>query len=494
MFKNRLQYKITVFIFVILLVIGIIGAVFMLQLQRRTAISQFEESGLTLARALHNSLEHDMLEAKREHIQDAVTRIATGVLINEVVILSNTQKVYASGECSEVGVTRDDEEIARALATGEVVSRTEKRYGQNEFCVIFPVMNKSECYTCHRSKSEVLGIIEIGLDRAPLDDQIRDQTMIMLLIGGLTFISVGGTLALILRSSVVNPLLKLIASARRIAGGNLSDRVEIQRDDEVGMMARSFNEMAEQIEQHSKTLEVSKRELEEVVLERTEELQKTVGIRGELLERLISAQEEERHRIARELHDETGQALSAIMMDLARSIDNLPGEATEAKQGLLKSRSLAAQTLTELRKLIYNLRPEVLDQLGLAPALRSYVKSRLDGKDIKVKLSFSGLDDRLPSRTEITLFRIIQEATTNIVRHSDASRVHIKVAATDTQVTAAIEDNGRGFDVEEGLKAAESWGLRGIRERIDVVGGELSINSTPGQGTRIRFQIPLEDN
>lgn len=217
-------------------------------------------------------------------------------------------------------------------------------------------------------------------------------------------------------------------------------------------------------------------------------------VRGQLLERLISAQEEERLRVARELHDEAGQALSAIMMDLARAIDELPSEAVEAKKRLLQSRSLAAQTLTELRKLIYDLRPEVLDQLGLAPALRSYVKSRLETQHIKVQFSFSGLEDRLPSRMELTLFRIIQEATTNIVRHSGASMVNIRVAVTDSRVTATIEDDGNGFDVEAALQASDSWGLRGIQERISVVEGELHIESEPGKGTRIRFQIPLEGN
>ncbi|MFC1988365.1 histidine kinase [Chloroflexota bacterium] len=294
------------------------------------------------------------------------------------------------------------------------------------------------------------------------------------------------------RLTVVKPMLRLIASTRSIAGGDFSARVEVQRDDEVGMMARSFNEMAEQVEQHAEALEVSKKELEETVEERTEQLQKTVGIRGQLLERLILAQEEERRRVARELHDEVGQALSAIMMDLARAIDSLPSEATEAKQGLLQSRALAAQTLVELRKLIYDLRPEVLDQLGLVPALRSYVKTRLDAQDINARLSFSGLENRLPSRTEITLFRIIQEATTNVVRHSGASMVNIKVSATDSRVIANIEDDGKGFDVEAAFQAPESWGLRGIRERVGAVGGQLSIKSRPGEGTRIRFQIPVE--
>ena len=181
------------------------------------------------------------------------------------------------------------------------------------------------------------------------------------------------------------------------------------------------------------------------------------------------------------------------MLDLSRAIDGLPEEATEARERLLDSRALTSQTLAELRKLIYDLRPEVLDQLGLAPALRSYVKGRLEANDIKVRFSFSGLEDRLPSRMEITVFRIVQEATTNVVRHSGSSNVNIKVAATNLEVTATIEDDGAGFDVEAAFQAPDSWGLRGIRERVGVVGGKLKIKSEPGKGTKIRFQIPLKD-
>lgn len=466
----------------------------MLYLQRQTTVAHFTESTVALAAMLRDSLERDMLLANREHVQDSVTLMALRKPVNDVTILSNQRKVYASSETSVIGEIRDDESISQVFTSGKTVTGVENRYGNKSLYVIFPVWNKPDCYSCHGSASEILGAIEIGVDSHMLDRQIQEQTLTMAVIAGVTFVIVGGVLTYVLRSAVANPMSKLAASARRIAGGDLSARVEIERDDEVGMVGRSFNEMAEQVEQHAQALEVSKKELEETVQERTRQLQETVGIRGQLLESLISAQEEERHRVARELHDEVGQALSAIMMDLARAIDGLPDEAAEAKQKLTQSRALAAQTLAELRKLIYDLRPEVLDQLGLAPALRSYVKSRLEAQDIKARLSFSGLENRLPSRMEITLFRIIQEATTNVVRHSGASMVSIKVSATDSRVEAVIQDNGQGFDVAAALQASESWGLRGIRERVNVVGGQLSIESTPGKGTRIRFQVPLEGN
>jgi signal transduction histidine kinase len=144
--------------------------------------------------------------------------------------------------------------------------------------------------------------------------------------------------------------------------------------------------------------------------------------------------------------------------------------------------------------MIYDLRPEVLDQLGLVPAMRSYVRSRLEAENVKTQLRFVGLDqERLSPEVEITLFRIVQEAVTNIIRHSGASEVDIEVVRKGSIVTATVSDDGKGFDAEAALQAPESWGLRGIRERVAVVGGELSIESGPGRGTRIRISIPVPD-
>ncbi len=488
----RLQYEITLFIFVILLVVGIAGAAVMLRFQQQAAIAQYEESAMTVAEMFRENLEHEMTEVDQGHIQEVVTRLASKDIINELVIVSAERKVFASGDVSEIGSTRYDPEIARALSSGETIIRTEKQYGRDELCVIMPVLNKPECQSCHGAEKEILGVIEVGLNRSSIDDQIRNQILIMALIGGLTFIAVGAALAFMLRSAVMNPLSKLAASASRLARGDFSARAEVERKDEVSMVARTFNDMAERVEQYASALEESKTELEQRVEERTRQVQQLAVVRGQLLERLISAQEEERRRVARELHDEAGQSLTMLMTGIGKAIDSLPDGATEASEELSHSRSLAAQTLAELRKLIYDLRPEVLDQLGLVPALRSYVKSHLDTGKIKLQLNFSGVKERLSPEVEITLFRIIQEAVTNIVRHAEASVVKIEVAAKDSMATTIIEDNGKGFNVEAAFESPESWGLRGMRERVTIVGGKLSIESRAGGGTRLKLQIPLE--
>lgn len=467
------------------------GAAVMLCLQRQATVAQFEASALTLVGSLHNSLEHDMLEADRDHIQDAVTRIAEGELINEVVIFAPDQRMYASAEPGEIGTVRDDPEIARVAATGSTITRTEKQYGEYEFCVIFPVRNRAECIPCHGKEDQYLGAIEIGLERQPLDSQLREQSLILLVIGGLSFIGVGVALSFVIRSSVLDPLSRLSASARRIADGDFSARAETARSDEVGMLASTFNEMAGRVEQHASDLESARADLERRVNERTRQVQQLAASRGKLLESLITAQEEERRRIARELHDETGQTVSTIMLELARLRDALSPEDTEAKERVTAARALAARTLRGLRQLINGLRPEVLDELGLEPAVRSYVRSRLEANGVSVKLHFSGMDERVPTEVETTAFRVIQEAVAN-TRHGGAKSVDIQLQAADGRFTVTIADDGTGFDVATAFEAPGSWGLRGMRERVSIIGGGFSIESETGKGTRLEFWIPLE--
>lgn len=222
------------------------------------------------------------------------------------------------------------------------------------------------------------------------------------------------------------------------------------------------------------------------------EAQRREQVRQQLIERIISAQEEERKRIARELHDETGQALTAIMMEVARTQEQLPEEMKEARKGMSNARSIIGETLGNLRKLISDLRPEVLDDLGLVPALRSYVKNRLNPIGIKTTFEYQGSKTRLPSQVEVLLFRVVQEAITNIVRHAQADTVDVSLEVTPSLVMAIVKDNGKGFDAKQAFYEAEAWGLRGMHERVSLLGGQLTIESTPGKGTQVYVEIPLE--
>lgn len=216
--------------------------------------------------------------------------------------------------------------------------------------------------------------------------------------------------------------------------------------------------------------------------------------RAELVKGLISAHEDERRRIARDLHDDTSQSLSVLIMRLdAMSLALAAGEDDIGYQ-LQSIRSLAKTVLENTRRLISDLRPSLLDDLGLAPAIAWYAEQRLGALGMAVHLDCDVGEARLPPAVETALFRIAQEAITNSARHSRATRVGISLCAVDRAVLLEVWDNGQGFPVTGGgspVSGQYGLGLLGIRERISILGGEVDITSAPGEGSVLVARVPL---
>ena len=218
-------------------------------------------------------------------------------------------------------------------------------------------------------------------------------------------------------------------------------------------------------------------------------------LRGQLLSSIISAQEEERKRISRELHDESGQTLIAAIMKV-ESIENLvPAKESALREKIQGVKSMIARTLEDIRRLTHDLRPMALDDLGLASAMRTYVKNRLEAIGIQVQFESKGLSAsrRLSPAIETALFRIIQEATNNIVKHADAHKVSIQLSIENETIRATIEDDGKGFEPDSVFSqgsSRQSLGLLGIKERVALLGGTFSIRSQRHQGTRMVVEIP----
>ncbi len=227
------------------------------------------------------------------------------------------------------------------------------------------------------------------------------------------------------------------------------------------------------------------------LLERLE--QRTLQLRA-LSERALNAQEEERVRIAQNLHDDTAQALSSIIIHLERLEGIVPENHQNLIERLSEIRHLASQALEDLRKIIWDLRPSILDDLGLVPAIRWYARTSLEEVRITVEFDIPSSAMRTSPTLETLLFRVTQEAVNNILRHSQAKRVIIRLQQREDQIYLEIEDNGCGFNVEQESREAVSrkqLGLLGIQERVSLIGGKVEIESTPGQGTRILINIPV---
>jgi PAS domain S-box-containing protein len=222
------------------------------------------------------------------------------------------------------------------------------------------------------------------------------------------------------------------------------------------------------------------------------ERRRVAEVRTRLLEQVISAQESEQRRLARELHDETGQSLTSLLVGLRVLEDAATLEEAVARAAEL--RRLTAQTLDEVRRLARGLRPTVLDDLGLVPALEHYAAEYAESHGIAVDVEARSLDGaRLPPAVETTLYRIVQEALTNVAKHAGARTVSIVLQRQRTWVQAIVADDGCGFDVDKALKAEASWthlGLHGMWERAALLNGSVTIESTPGEGTTVYARLP----
>lgn len=210
---------------------------------------------------------------------------------------------------------------------------------------------------------------------------------------------------------------------------------------------------------------------------------------------IINAQEEERKRVARELHDETSQVLTSLLISLAVLEETITSP--EARDRIAETRQLAHQTLRAIRSISIDLRPSALDDLGLLPALRWYIKEYQQKFGIEIDFQATGIKERFTSEIETAFYRIVQEALTNVARHTNAQKVSVILKEQYNAIDATITDNGSGFDVEKLLKKPDigqerGWGLVGMLERAQLLDGSLHIESQLGKGTTIRIHIPVQ--
>jgi len=233
--------------------------------------------------------------------------------------------------------------------------------------------------------------------------------------------------------------------------------------------------------------------IEGIIIDVTNEIKAKERLKA-LTKELIKAQEVERERIAKELHDEAGQALSMVKINLNFLEKNINHDGTRARNLIRKTDKIIDSLIVELKRISLDLRPSMLDYLGLESTLRWYIKEFKRTTKMDVMYTISGFEKRLPIDTEIAFYRIVQEALTNIVKHSLADRVKIEIKEEDKKITLCIEDNGQGFSVEKAFNpdtSGISFGIIGMQERVKNLGGDFEITSEKGNGTRLAMHVPL---
>lgn len=317
---------------------------------------------------------------------------------------------------------------------------------------------------------------------------LRKKFMVLALI----FVGTSILFAVGVSKSFVKPIKVLTAEAKRIARGDLSKPVGLLGSDETGDLSRSFDDMRVQLASSLESIKDYSVDLERRVFDRTREVRGKQEKIENLLKKLISSQEDERKRIARELHDETLQALSAMLMKI--EICKLqPETVTPEKIGEMKQ--LVSMIIDETYSIIQNLRPFVLDDLGLDASIVWLLDKNLKEQEIEYFLKIDEIPiGKLSPEVEITIFRIIQEAVSNIARHSSAQNAFIRVNVEDRVISVAIEDDGEGFDlgpIFSDLETGRGLGILGMKERASLLNGNLEICSSPGAGTTLLLRIPI---
>ncbi len=281
---------------------------------------------------------------------------------------------------------------------------------------------------------------------------------------------------------ITQPLLELLQAVHRVAAGDLSARAKVWARDEIGEVAEAVNRMIDQLVAGQEKLKQA-----------NEKLLEKESARQALLSALVRAQEEERARIARELHDDAGQMLTSLLVRL-KALENLIDEENHSDVETLCQ--TVSQTIESVRNVSYLLRPAALE-IGIEAAVRTLVNDMAGEAGIEAEFTSNVGNERFQFEIETTIYRIAQEAMTNVIRHAQATRVEVGLVKLPYALCLRVVDNGVGFDPSclASIKERQHLGLVGMRERAEILGGSLLITSTPDAGTslEVRAPLPLED-
>jgi signal transduction histidine kinase len=365
----------------------------------------------------------------------------------------------------------------------------------------------ASCHRCHVAAKESERRTEDVLVFAPLNlapwgvafrfpkevifapsNSLRDGFIIL----GIVSLATSFVMALGMSRSIVKPVRQLIQATGRIARGNLREAVTIESTEEIGILSQSFDDMRLKLAASLDSIQRQNLELEQRVRDRTRQLEEKQVVNTTLLRKLITSQEDERKRIARELHDESLQTLSALLMNIEMCRLH-PDLITPDKVNMMKD--TVTRVINEMSKVIQNLRPTVLDDLGFEAGILWLIDRNLKEKGINCQVNMEELvEDNLPPELQVALFRIVQEVTSNIARHAQAANVYLYIKNDARTFTMTIEDDGTGFDtgtVFENTLTGRGLGILGMKERATQVNGTLKVCSKPNQGTMVLCTVPL---
>jgi signal transduction histidine kinase len=336
--------------------------------------------------------------------------------------------------------------------------------------------------------------IGVGIPDDILFAPVRRSTLMLMGVGVMAVL-IAVVLASAIGRRIAQSISALVAYAERVGGG---ERLAVHATGitETDAVARSLHRAGERLQQNAEEREQAAQELrdsEQKYRVLAQDLAAANEERTQLLHQTVQAQEAERKRIARELHDSLGQYLTALRLGFD-AIEPFCAQDRTAHLRLAELKDLTAKLGQDFSRMAWELRPMALDDLGLRNAIAQYLEEWAERSGLQIDLEITLGDRRLPAAVETGLFRVLQEAITNVVKHSDADRVGVILEATNGDVRLIVEDNGRGFQIDGCADVALSkahLGLLGVRERLVLVNGWLEIESAPSGGTTVYACVPI---
>lgn len=441
-------------------------------------------------KVIESSLRNAMLESNFSEVQMILDAVGDAGEFRVVYLLDSDGKIIFAPHSEGVGERLDNNhptcqgchKLPPEARPGSVVVTNDN---QRVFRSMYPIKNTPECMTCHDQDKPIIGLLLTDIPFTKVGSALAADLRENLLWWVGTILVTIVVVNLAMSNIVINRLQRLAQVLVGFGQDQLSVRLPADDPDEIGQLSKAFNNMSQRIE-------------DEVAENRalSDHLYLQSKQRGELLKHLITAQEDERKRVARELHDDLGQSLGALALQ-TEAIERLIDSDTEGAINQLNlTRELITDTTDRMYELILALRPSTLDDLGLVAALQSHAERFLSGSGIIFELNADGLTDRLEPEMETALYRIYQEALNNVRRHSGAKRVSITLTQQNGFLKSEIQDDGRGFDLrrlDSNEDSPHGLGLLGIKERVGQWGGNVEIITKPGSGTLIRLRFPVSE-
>jgi|UniRef100_A0A7V6A0N4 signal transduction histidine kinase len=495
-FTFRLKVKLTLLIEGLVILVVVITGVITTLREKGTLEDELQKRGLALANDLAKFAERPLLSHDWATLRRFVNHTMKQDYVRYVSIVDTTDKVVMHSDLSQIG--KSFQNVAHP-GTGN--------FSVSDYSHAHLIKNPDVYYNIC-APIEVagarLGTVFLGYSYSAVAKEIATAQRQIILIGLVTII-IGGVVAYVLAAFISLPIQRITEAMQQVADGEISSPLTIKRHDEIGTLAESFNKMAEDLGRHRKHLEVLVEARTAALAHANEQLQQEITDRKRAEEGLKQSQEqlrdlashlqhireEERSRIAREIHDELGQALTALKMDVHWLGSRLSTDHQVLMDKIKAMSRIIDATVQAVRRISSELRPGLLDDLGLTAAIEWQAQEFCSRAGLHCDIRSEPEDIILDQSRSIALFRIFQEALTNIARHARATQVEVVLEENPDKVEMEIRDNGKGITAEQ-LAAAGSFGILGIRERVNSLGGELRISGAPAQGTVVYVSLPLE--